>query len=299
MFRRLLHLYLLFTVCTVLSACGLSSEQRLATITFGHSLSDYGQLLTQESTYIRSEVKLLRVLAMSLPDQQSLDIFGQANYQNLALEVEEPKIQYLVQLGGAAQKFGTSLADVASITSTTANEKAFSRATHELAQIAGVIGAAASGVSLGAPAVDIVTFVSTQAYRRNYLKRALPAAQPVFHAAVSQIDRDFSPDNTQSLLSVMSTANDQLAAILQASNRSLKPVTAEDRYLITNGYRLVARNRDHIRYVTRRQQELVRKGELAFDALTSSIEGNESHLLDVESFSSAVFQVRIAFKSLD
>jgi hypothetical protein len=74
-----------------LSACGLSAEQRSATITLGQALDDHGQLLVEESTYIRSEVEAMRVLAMSLPNSESASLFNQGAYENLASGVEQPK----------------------------------------------------------------------------------------------------------------------------------------------------------------------------------------------------------------
>src|SRR5690242_15464661 len=62
-----LSLLLILFECIGLSACGLGIEQRSAIIAFGHSLDEHGQLVAEESTYIRSEVKAMRVLAMSLP----------------------------------------------------------------------------------------------------------------------------------------------------------------------------------------------------------------------------------------
>jgi len=143
---------LVLIVCTGLSACGLSAEQRSATITFGRALDDHGQLLVEESTYIRSEVKAMRVLGMSLPNSQSASLFSQGAYDNLAEGVEVPKIERLVQIGGAASKFGKSVAQVADITSSTASEKELSAATRQLALTAGAISEAAGGSSMGGSA---------------------------------------------------------------------------------------------------------------------------------------------------
>ena len=134
--------------------------------------------------------------------------------------------------------------------------------------------------------------------KRNYLKQAPPAAQPVFHAAEDTINMEFSPDDAESLLSVLSTATEQLAAVLGTSSRSSE-LTAEGRELIANGYRLVAGDRDHIQYVTSRQQELIRKAGLAYDQLTSAIVRDNSQTAAVDSYSMAVFQVRLAFDSLN
>jgi hypothetical protein len=82
---------LALVACIGLSACGLSAEQRSAAITFGSALDDHGQLLVEESTYIRSEVKAMRVLAMSLPNSQSASLFNHGAYENLAAELRRLK----------------------------------------------------------------------------------------------------------------------------------------------------------------------------------------------------------------
>ena len=124
--RACLGSSLVLLVCLALSACGLSARQRSATIGFGQALEDHGQLLVEESTYIRSEVKAMRVLAMSLPNSQSGSLFSQRAYENLAVGVEQPRIECLVQIGGAASRFGKSLPQVADITSSTASEEVLS-----------------------------------------------------------------------------------------------------------------------------------------------------------------------------
>jgi hypothetical protein len=267
---------------------------------FGHSLDEHGQLVTEETTYIRSEVKATRVLAMSLPNSQSAGLFNTAAYEHLDQGVQEPKVERLVQIGGRASQFGNSVAQVADLTLSTASEKQLSAVTRELALTAGAISGAASGVSVGAPAVNLITFLSVESYRRRYLRHALPDAEPAFRAAQKDLDAAFDPEKPDSLSSVFSAATDQLAATLEASQDSgdRTILSAGDREIIANGYRVVARNRDHIKYVTSRELELMNKGAAAYDALMAALEGDETHLDAVESYSTAVFQVRLAFQSL-
>ena len=73
---------------------------------------------------------------------------------------------------------------------------------------------------------------------------------------------------------------------------------ASDRELVANGYRVVARNRDHIEYVTGHEVELMNKAGAAYSALISAFRGDETHLDAVQSYSTAVFVVRLAFQSL-
>jgi len=300
--RRLARLApsLVIIVCTGLAACGLSAEQRSATITFGHALDDHGQLLVDESTYIRSEVKAMRVLAMSLPNTQSASLFGQGAYDNLAAGVEEPKIERLVRIGGAASKFGKSVAQVADLTSSTGSEKELSAATRELALTAGAISEAAGGSSIGSAGVNLVTFISLEAYRKRYLTHALPDAEPALRKAQGDLAGAFDPANPESLLGIFSAATDLLAAMLEVSQGAAErsALSAGDRDLVSNGYRLVARNRDHIKYVTNRELELMNKAGTAYDALIAVFQGDETQLDAVESYSTVIFEVRLAFQSL-
>jgi hypothetical protein len=292
--------FLVLIMCLGFSACGLSSQQRSAVIEYGHSLNDHGQLLAQEATFIRSEVKLTRVTILSLPNAQSLALFNEGSYQDLGLGVPESRIQKLVQMGGAAGNFGNSLAQVADVTSSTAREKIFSAAMREFVQVVGAVTEATSNVSLGSPVVNLVSYMSTEAYRKGYLKHALPAAEPAIRAAHKQIDEDFDPDNPQSLLVVFAAATDRLAGMLYGSEGLSKAanLSATNREIVANAYRIVARNRDHIRYVTNRESELADKGASAYDALISAFNGDESKLATVDSYSAAVSQVRLAFESL-
>jgi hypothetical protein len=295
-----LGLSLVLIVCTALSACGLSTAQRSATITFGHALDDHGQLLVEEGTYIRSEVKAMRVLAMSLPNSQSASLFSQGAYDNLAAGVEVAKIERLVRIGGAASKFGKSVAQIADLTSSTASEKELSAATRQLALTAGAISEAAGGSSMGgSAAVNLVAFISLEAYRKRYLTHALPDAEPAFRKAQGDLAGAFDPGNPDSLLGIFSAATDILAAMLEAQSAADKrELSAGDRELVSNGYRVVARNRDYIRYVTSREHELMNKAGTAYDALLSAFRGDETQLDAVESYSTVVFEVRLAFQSL-
>jgi hypothetical protein len=294
-----LRRFLAIFICLGLSSCGLGPEQRGAAITFGRSLDAYGQLLAEESTYIRSEVEAMRVLAVSLPNQQSESLFNQADYERLANGVQEPRIQRLVQIGGAASNFGKSLADVADLTSSTASEKVMSAAARQLALTAGAIGNLAAGVSVGAAGVNFITFVSTQAYGRWYLRQELPAAEPAFRLAENDIAAAFDHENANSLISMFTVATGRLATLLQASQSpSNTLLSAGDREIVASSYRQMARNRDHLKYVTSRQLELVRKGSAAYDAVMAAVKGDNSHLSAVESYSAATSQVRLAFQSL-
>jgi hypothetical protein len=241
---------LALVACIGLSACGLSVEQRSAAITFGRALDDHRQLLVEESTYIRSEVKAMRVLAMSLQNSQSASLFNQGAYENLAAGVEAPKIERLVQIGGAASKFCKSVAEVADLTSSSASEQKLSAATRQLALTAGAISEAGGGASMGgSAAVKLITFISLQEYRKQYLTHALPDAELAVRKAREDLGGAFDPGNPDSLLGVFSTATDQLAALLEASQGSAdtRALSAVDRELVANGCRVVARNRDYIK----------------------------------------------------
>jgi hypothetical protein len=291
---------LLVFISIGLSACGLGIEQRSAIITFGHSLDEHGQLVAEETTYIRSEVKAIRVLAMSLPSPQSASLFNQAAYANLDEGVQAARVERLVQIGGGASKFGNSIAQVADVTSSTATEAKLSAATRQLALTAGAISEAAGGTGIAAPAVNLITFLSLEAYRRKYLSQELPDAEPAFRAAQKDVDAAFDPEEPDSLLSVLSAATGQLAAILETSRESVDKsmLSAGDRELIANSYRVVAHNRDHIKYVTSRELELMNKSAAAYEAVIASLEGDQTKIDAVESYSTAVYQVRLAFRSL-
>jgi len=94
-------------------------------------------------------------------------------------------------------------------------------------------------------------------------------------------------------------ATNQLAKVLEGldgiTNRASPP---QDRETIANGYRTVARNRDHLTYITSRQLELMNKTIAAYDALTAAFEGDSSQLGAVDVYSNAVQEVRLAFQSL-
>jgi hypothetical protein len=294
-----LRLSLALMACIALIGCGPSAAQRDATITFGRTLQAHGELVANETTYIRSEIKTMRVLAMSLPGARSTALFNEQAYKNLAKGVSEPKIQRMVQIGGAAGKFGGSLAKVADITSSTADEKIFSVATRELFLTAGAIGSAVSGVTIGSPAVNLLTFLSMQYYRLKYLEEALPAAESAFRAADKRVSAEFDSNGSDSLLYTFASATDQLEAMLEASDRPASTtMSAQDREIIANSYRVVARNRDHIKYVSSREQELMIKAGAAYDAVTAAYQGDTTQLDTVETYSTAVLEVSLAFQSL-
>jgi hypothetical protein len=293
----------LMVACIFLAGCstfGLSPDQRAATIEFGQSLAIYGELLVQETSHVRSEVKQMRVLALSLPNERSRELYSQEGYARLGEGLDEPRLEKLVALGGGADRFGTSLAKVADLNSSTAEEKLFSTAAHNFVLVASSLAEGLATVSVAAPAVNLVTFASTDAYRRRIVTQTLRESEPTVRAAVERVQAEFDPHAASSLLSVYARATDQLAELLEAGGDSYRnvDVSPADRNLVATAYRLVSRNRDHIQYVTSRQGELAADAAAAYDALLATFQGNESNLYEIDRFSDAVFQTELAFKSL-
>ncbi len=128
---------------------GLSTRQRADTIRFGKSLSQYGQLLTAETTFIRSQVKEMRVMAVSLPSLASLQSFNQGNYARLSDGLDEERCEHIVQIGARMQDFGDALARVADLSTSSVDEQLFQSTARNF--VLSVLHAtqAAGGVSLG------------------------------------------------------------------------------------------------------------------------------------------------------
>ena len=148
--------------------------------------------------------------------------------------------------------------------------------------------------------MNFITFISLEQYRKRYLEHALPDAEPAVRKAKEDLAAAFDTTNPGSLLGVFSAATDQLAAMLEATQGSAdrRAFSASDRELVANSYRAVARNRDHLKYVTSRELELMNKAVIAYDALISAFQGDDTQLDTVESYSTVIFEVRLVFQSL-
>jgi hypothetical protein len=289
--------------CLIIAGCGaigLSPEQRAASVEFGQSLAIYGKLLAEETAHVRSEVKDMRVLAMSLPNERSRQLFARGAYTRLGEGLDEPRLEKLVALGGGSERFGSSLARVADLNSSSAEEKLFSTASRNFVLVASSLAEGLANVSVAAPAVNLATFVSTDAFRRRMITQTLQESEPIARGAIDRVDREFAPDGSGSLLVAYSGATEQLARILGAGNDSFRRagLDAPDRDLIATAFRSVSRNRDHIRYVTSRQQELAADADAAYQALLDTFNGHDANLDAIDRFSNAVFQTDLAFKTL-
>lgn len=122
-------LLLFAALSAALSGCGvfgLTKSQRASAIEFGSSLSIYGQLLTEETSYVRSEVEQMHILAMSLPGKRSAQLFDNNAGFRFADGLDERRLERLTRIGGATERFGTALAKVADLNSSTTDEKIFS-----------------------------------------------------------------------------------------------------------------------------------------------------------------------------
>jgi hypothetical protein len=99
---------------------------------------------------------------------------------------------------------------------------------------------------------------------------------------------------------VYSNATDHLAQLLEASSNSFRDskLSAADRNFAAVAFRSLSRNREHIRYVASRQQELGLEAEAAYDALLASFNGGEENPEAINRFSEDVFQTDLAFRSL-
>jgi hypothetical protein len=77
--RDLIRAAAALTACLLLAGCGaigLNPEQRAASIEFEKSLAIYGKLLAKETSHVRSEVKHMSVLALSMPSERSRQLFA-------------------------------------------------------------------------------------------------------------------------------------------------------------------------------------------------------------------------------
>lgn len=285
--------------CALLDGCILSitPEQRTATIEFGRSLSVYGQLLADETSYIRSQVKEMRVLAVSLPGDNSARLFSEEQYKKLGQGLNEPKLEKLVALGGGAEQFGNSLATVASLNSSTADEKIFASTAHNFVLVASSVAEGLANVSIAAPAVNLISFASTDAYRRRLITRTLAQAEPAVRRATLRLESEFDPDKEGSLFFVYAKTTIRLQELLESGIYSAT-LSPQDRNLVARAYRVASRNRDHIQYVTSRQRQLASEMASAYDALVASFGRTHADLEEIERCSNAVFQTDIAFKSL-
>jgi hypothetical protein len=291
------------SACLFLAGCGavgLNPEQRAASIEFGKSLAIYGKLLAEETSHVRSEVKHMRVLALSMPSERSRQLFAQGGHTRLGEGLDEPRLEKLVALGGGADRFGSSLAQVADLNSTTADEKLFSTASHNLVLVASSLAEGLANVSVAAPAVNLVTFASTDAYRRRIITQSLRESEPTTRAAIDRVNAEFAPDHPGSLLVVYSGATEQLAGVLEAGDASYRTaeLSAADRNLVATAYRVLSRNREHLRYVTSRQKELAVDAEAAYQAMLATFNGDNADFTAIDQFSDAVFQTSLAFQSL-
>jgi hypothetical protein len=288
---------------TLLAACGtigLNPDQRAATVQFGQSLAIYGHIVAEETSHVRSEVKLMRVLALSLPTEQSSELFAEGTYTQLGKGLKEPRLEKLVAFGGRAERFGDSLATVAKLHSTTAQEKLFSTVAHNFVLVASSLAEGLANVSVAAPAVNLITFASTDVYRRRIIMRTLQETEPAADAAINKVKAEFASDDPDSLLYVYSHATDHLAQLLEAGSNHFSDsnLSAADRNLVASAFRSLSRNREHIRYVTAQQQQLAVEAEAAYDALLASFNGGEKNPQAINRFSEDVFQTELAFKSL-
>jgi hypothetical protein len=296
-------LLLFVALSAALSGCGvfgLTKSQRASAIEFGSSLSIYGQLLTEETSYVRSEVEQMHILAMSLPGKRSAKLFDNSAGFSFADGLDERQLERLTRIGGATERFGTALAKVADLNSSTTDEKIFSTVANNFVQVAGSVAEAFSEVSIGAPAVNLVTFVLTDAYRRKIIARTLEDVEPAVTKESTWLGRVFSDKRPDSLLFIYSQETVQLSDLLESGRAHFESasLTLPERELIATAYRVVARNLSHIHYVTSRQEELASQGVTAYEALVSAFRGDESRLSEVNRFSQSVFETNLAFKSL-
>jgi hypothetical protein len=296
-------LLLFAALSAALSGCGvfgLTKSQRASAIEFGSSLSIYGQLLTEETSYVRSEVEQMHILAMSLPGKRSAKLFDNSAGFRFADGLDERQLERLTRIGGATERFGTALAKVADLNSSTTDEKLFSTVANNFVQVAGSVAEAFSEVSIGAPAVNLVTFVLTDAYRRKIIARTLEDVEPAVTKESTWLGRVFSDKHPDSLLFIYSQETVQLSDLLESGRAHFESasLTLPEREIIATAYRVVARSLIHIHYVTSRQEELASQGVTAYEALVSAFRGDESRLSEVNRFSQSVFETNLAFKSL-
>jgi hypothetical protein len=294
---------LFVALSAALSGCGvfgLTKSQRASAIEFGSSLSIHGQLLTEETSYVRSVVEQMHILAMSLPGKRSAKLFDNSAGFRFADGLDERQLERLTRIGGATERFGTALAKVADLNSSTTDEKIFSTVANNFVRVAGSVAEAFSEVSIGAPAVNLVTFVLTDAYRRKIIARTLEDVEPAGTKESTWLGRVFSDKRPDSLLFIYSQETVQLSDLLESGRAHFESasLTLPERELIATAYRVVARNLSHIHYVTSRQEELASQGVTAYEALVSAFRGDESRLSEVNRFSQSVFETNLAFKSL-
>lgn len=279
---------------------GLNMRQRTDAIRFGKSLSLYGQLLTAETTLIRSEVKEMRVLAVSLPGPASVQLFQQGDYMRLGHGLDEERCEQVVQIGGATQDLGDSLAKAADPTTSGVEEQLFRTAASNFVLTVLHTTQVAAGVSLGASAANLFTFALTDFYRKQTITQTMADSEPAAKTASAYLAHEFDPKDETSLLSLYSDATDRLGTLLEAEKMSLESsnLPADEREIVANAQRLVARNRVHIHYVTSQMAKLSAEAERAYDNLLADLTQGNSDPSSMDSFSDHILKTRLAFMTL-
>src|ERR1700746_3092480 len=153
----------------------------------------------------------MHLLAMGLPGKQSPKLFDNSAGFSFADGLDERQLERLTRIGGATERFGTALAKGADLNSSTTDEKIFSTVANNFVQVAGSVAEAFSEVSIGAPAVNLVTFVLTDAYRRKIIARTLEDVEPAVTKESTWLGRVFSDKRPDSLLFIYSQETVQLS----------------------------------------------------------------------------------------
>jgi hypothetical protein len=290
----------MLVLCGGCGVVGLSVTQRADAITFGKSLSMYGELLSAETTLIRSQIKQMRVLAVSLPNPASSRLFGQGEFTRLGHGVDEERCEHIVQLGVATENFGNSIAKVADLTTSSVDEQRFQSTARNF--VISVLHASQTvgGVPLGASAANLFTFVMTDAYRRRVITQTLIDSEPAVRSGSTYLAREFAPNDETSLLFLYNDASARLANLLESSQTAFEAsaLPANERQIVAEAHRVVIRNRSHIRYVTSHMAELSVEANTAYDNLVGALTGAEFNSSAIDSFSDQVFKTKLAFKTL-
>jgi hypothetical protein len=269
----------------LLSACGMTGEQKSLTTSFGAATASYSDLISEELRALRSGSIQLRQSAFTLPGARSSDVFSrnvvprQQGYIKLENQLTLENLDRPIRLSALLKDYGQGLVEIASAGENDLFKQRFASIGEGLTKIPGFEndGTRIKGVAATA---GPVAGLAADAAKRQMVQDIVAASDPFVQKAADLLASEFTVSSDRSLAAYDSSIRlldesvyDAFATV--TSSKQNNPLATFERQSAVGGAELLQVHKSRLAVLESRVAQASKSLKETHSSLVESFNNNE------------------------